>query len=65
MDAYIEIFNLWSPELSAVKLLINSLTADSAKSKTDKFSKLTNWVKLKTKHHSKVLLSSFPMNGHT
>ena len=30
------------------------------------FSKLTNWVQLKNKHHhSKVLLNSFPMNGHT
>ena len=44
----------------------NPLTPDSAKSKTDKFSKITIWVKLKSKQsHSKVLLNSFPMNGHT
>ena len=42
------------------------LTPDSAKSKIDRNSRITNWVKLKTKqHHSKVLLNSFPMNGHT
>ena len=35
--------------------LINSVTPDSAKSKTGKFSKITNWVKLKSKQqHSKV-----------
>ena len=42
------------------------LTTDSAKSKIVKFSKITTWVKLNDKqHHSKVLLNSFPMNGHT
>ena len=39
-------------------------TLDNTKSKTDKFSKISNWGKLKNKH-SKVLLNSFPMNGHT
>ena len=39
---------------------LNPLTPDSAKSKTDKFSKITNWVKL-----IKELLNSFPINGHT
>ena len=48
---------------------LNFLTSDSAKSKIDKSSKITNWVKLKKKnnnkeHHSKALLNSFPMNGH-
>ena len=39
-------------------------TPNSAKSKIDKFSKITNWVKLKNKqHHSKELLNSFAMNG--
>ena len=34
--------------------------------KIDKLSKITNWVKLKNKqNHDKVLLSSFPMNGHS
>ena len=43
---------------------VNSFTP--AKSKTDKFYKITNWVKLKNKqHHSKVLHNSFPMIGHT
>ena len=47
-------------------VVINPFTSDSAKSKIDKFSKITNWVKLKNKqHHSKVLLNSFPMNGRT
>ena len=45
---------------------LNPFTPDRAKSKIDKFCKITNWVKLTTKqHHSKVLLNSFPMNGHT
>ena len=45
----------------------NHLACDRAKStKTYKFSKITNWVQLKNKqHHSKVLLNSFPMNGHS
>ena len=44
----------------------NSFNRDSAKYQIDKFSKVTNWVKLKNKQpHSKVLLNSFPMNGHT
>ena len=42
----------------------NPFTPDSAKSETDQFTKITNWVKLKNKqHHSKILLNSFPMNG--
>ena len=46
--------------------MLNPFTPESAKSKIDKFSKIANWVKLKNKqHHSKVLLNSFPMNGHT
>ena len=50
--------------------LIGSLTiftSDRAESKIDKFSKITNWVKLKNKqHHSKLQLNSLmPMNGHT
>ena len=46
---------------------LNPFTPDSAKSKIDKFSTITNWVKMKKKqHHNKVLLRSFPMNGdHT
>ena len=48
-----------------VCLQINPLTPNSAKSKIDKFSKITNWVKLKKKQHCrKVLINSFPMNGH-
>ena len=44
----------------------NPFSPDSANSQIDKFSKNTNWEKSKTKqHHSKVLLNSFPMNGHT
>ena len=40
----------------------NPFTFHRAKSKIDKCSKITNWVKLKNKqHHSKVLLNSFPM----
>ena len=47
--------------------VVNPFTPGSAKSKTDKFSTIgENWAKLKTKqHHSKVLLNSFPTNGHT
>ena len=42
------------------------LSLSQCKSKVDKFSKITNWVKLKNKrYHSKVLLNSFPTNGHT
>ena len=45
---------------------MNQFAPDSAKSKIDTFSKITNWVKPKNKqHHSKVLLNIFPMNGHT
>ena len=45
---------------------VNLFTSDDAKSKIVKLSKITNWGKLKTtQHHSKVLLNSFPMNGHT
>ena len=40
---------------------LNPFNPDSAKSKTDKFFKIINWVK----QHSEVLLDSFPMNGHT
>ena len=47
-------------------IAFNRFTPDSTKSKTDKFSKITNWVKLKNnEHRSKVLLNSFPMNSHT
>ena len=46
--------------------IINLIISDSAKSKSDKFFKITNWVRLKNKqHHSKVLLNSFPTNGRT
>ena len=46
--------------------MFNPFTADSFKSKINKVSKLTNRVKLKNKQcHSKVLLHSFLMNGHT
>ena len=46
--------------------LVNLLIPDSAKSKTDKFSKIINWVKLKKKKHQiKVLPNSFAVNGHT
>ena len=45
---------------------VTPFTHDSAKSKIDQFSQITNWVKFTSKqHHSKVLLNSFPMNGHT
>ena len=45
---------------------IKPFTPDSAKSKIDKFLKMTIWVKFKNKqHHSKVLLNSFPLNGQT
>ena len=45
---------------------LNPLTPDSTKFKIDKFSKITNCIKLKNKqHHSKVLLNSFLMNDHT
>ena len=45
---------------------INRFTSDNAKSKIDKFPKITNWVGLIIKeHHSEVQLNSFPMNGHT
>ena len=41
---------------------INPFSPDNAKSKTDKFSKITTWMKLKNKqHYSKVLLNSFSM----
>ena len=44
----------------------NPFTPDSAKSIIDRFSKITNWRKLQNKQqHSKVLLNSFLMNGHT
>ena len=44
---------------------VNPFSPDSAKSNIGKFSKITNWVKLKYKQlYSKVLLNSFPMNGH-
>ena len=43
---------------------ISPFTADTANSKIVKFSKITNWLKLKNKqHHNKVSLNSFPMNG--
>ena len=45
---------------------LNSFTPDSVKSNIDQFSKITNWVNSINKQHlSKVLLNSFPMNGHT
>ena len=41
---------------------LNPFIPDSEKTKSDKFSKVTDWEKLKNKqHHSKVL----PMNSHT
>ena len=52
-----------------ITIMINNsdiipFTPDSAKSKIDTFSKITNLVKLKNKrHHNKVLLDCFPMNG--
>ena len=56
----------------SIKLSLLTLSPlEGVKSKLDNFSKSTNWVKsLKKKpskhqHHSKVLLNSFPMNGHT
>ena len=36
------------------KVQLHPFTADSAKSKIDKFSKITNWVKLKSKQYSTV-----------
>ena len=54
--------------LTHAKGLINPFIPGNAnESKIDKFSKIiiTNWIEFKTKQHdSKVLLSSFPMNGH-
>ena len=45
---------------------LNLFTPDSAKSKIEKFPKIINWVKSKTKKcHSKEQFNSFPMNGHT
>ena len=45
---------------------LNPFPADRAKSKIDKFSKITNWVKMREKqHHSKALLNRFRMNGHS
>ena len=45
---------------------INPFTSHSAKSKIDKFSKITNWVKINCKTNSTtVLRNSFPMNGRT
>ena len=44
----------------------NPLTPDSAQSKINKLSKIANRIKsINKQHHSKVLLNSFPMNGHT
>ena len=52
--------------LTSAQMGINTSTPDGAKSKMFKFFKITNWVKLKNKqHNSKVLLNSFPINGHT
>ena len=49
--------------------MVNPFTLDSAEYKTDRFCKITTWVKLKIQnkqHHSiKVLLNSFPLNGET
>ena len=52
---------------AVLPLQFSPFTPDSVKSKTDKFSKITIWVNLKNKQqlHSKVLLNSFPVNGHT
>ena len=45
---------------------LNPFIPDSVKPKIDKFSNITNWVKLNHRQfHSKVLLNSFPMNDHT
>ena len=45
---------------------INHFTLDIAKSKIDKFSNIANWQKLTNKQiHCKVVLNSFPVNGHT
>ena len=38
---------------------------NATNAKIDKFSNNANWVKLHKQRHSKVLLNSFPMNGHT
>ena len=46
--------------------LFNYFTPVNAKSKIDKISKITNWVKLKDKQQqSKALLNGFSINGHT
>ena len=56
----------WRVETYGLGFFFIPFTPDSAMSKIDKFSKITNWVKLINKqHHSKVLLNSFPMNGET
>ena len=65
----LEIFFLSRPETTLIEQPIlpsTFFTPDSAKSKIAKFSKITNWAKLKNKQHrSKVLLNSFPTNGRT
>ena len=48
------------------KNMLNPFTPAKSKIIIDKFSKITNWEKLRNKqHHSEVLLNGFPMNGHT
>ena len=53
-------------QVSNLRHLVNPSSLDHAKSKINTFSKLSNWGKLNNKQHrSKVLLNSFPKNGHT
>ena len=47
-------------------IIINPFTPDSAKSKSDTFSKIIKWGKSENnQHNGEVLLNSFQMNGHT
>ena len=46
--------------------LVLTLSHLTVPSPIDKYFIITNWVKLEsTQHHRKVLLNSFPLNGHT
>ena len=68
---YLPLHKLWTDymcqmlnlEANRYKLLTFLLLTVSSP-KFDKFSKITNWVRLKNKqHHSKVLLNCFPVSG--
>ena len=51
---------------NVVKLTINAFSPDRAKCKHEIFQNFKlGKTENKKQHHSKVLLNSFPMNGHT